>query len=254
MPSNLITQAINAALNYDWHEAIKINLAILDENEESIEALNRLAHAYKESGNIKLAQKIYRRVLTLDRFNPIANKNLKLLESLPKSFKKEKEDNHGLPCQAQFLEEPGKTKIVSLVNLAPCSVILGISCGTPVGLEIKRRSVVITSGNGTYLAALPDDLSAKLIKFLKAGNKYEAFVKTVGKNNLSIFIREICRGQRFKNQPTFSVALGKTTLSKRTEDELGTEEETENETETESEIVPKTTRLAEPVNEEEALY
>ncbi len=87
MSPDLTTQAVSAALNNHWPEAIKLNLTLLKENPENVEALNRLARAYKENGEIKLSQKTYRKVLTLDHFNPIAQKNLKLLESSPRLFR-----------------------------------------------------------------------------------------------------------------------------------------------------------------------
>lgn len=212
MSSDLTTQAINAALTSNWPEAIKINLAILKEDARNVGALNRLARGYKKSGNLALSKKTYRRVLTIDGFNPIAQKNLKLLESLPRNFPKHDQTHaskvSGYHCQPQmFLEDPGKTKVVNLVNAAPASTLLPLSCGDQIDLLIKRRSVVACF-NGTYLAALPDDLSTKLIKRISAGNRYEAFIKTVDKKNLAIFIREISRAGKFKNQPTFSGPCG----------------------------------------------
>lgn len=201
MSSDLTTQAINAALTNNWQEAIKVNSEILKDDPKDVEALNRLARAYKEAGELRQARQTYRKVLTIDRFNPIAAKNLKLLETLPKSFKKQVPNSS---CQPQmFLEEPGKTKVVNLVNLAPTSVLLPLSSGTQINLFVKRRGVIAVDSNGVYLGALPDDLSARLIKRILGGNRYETFVKTVGKNNLSVFVREVYRAPRFKNQPTF---------------------------------------------------
>lgn len=208
MSSGLTSQAINAALTNNWQEAIKANLAILAENPKDVEALNRLARAYKEAGDVKLAQKTYRKVVKIDRFNPIANKNLKLLEILPKLWQKPLPPSNN-SCRPQiFLEEPGKTKVVNSVNLAPTSTLLTLSSGNQADLLIKRRTVTIVDANGVYLGALPDDLSAKLIKLMRGGNRYEAFIKTVAKNCLSIFIREAYRAPRFKNQPTFLGAGG----------------------------------------------
>ncbi|MBI4999506.1 tetratricopeptide repeat protein [Candidatus Gottesmanbacteria bacterium] len=206
-PDDLASLAIDAALTNNWQEAIKTNLAILAGNPTDVEALNRLARAHKEAGELQQARQTYRKVLKLDRFNPIAQKNLKLLEALPKSFKKR--DSNFNSCQPQiFLEEPGKTKVVNLVNLAPASALLPLSAGAQTNLLIKRRAVTVVDTNGVYLGALPDDLSAKLIKFIKGGNRYEVFIKTVGKNSLSVFIKEIYRTPRFKNQPTFPGAGG----------------------------------------------
>ncbi len=204
MSPDLTTQAVSAALNNNWQEAIKLNLSILKENPDNVEALNRLARAYKENGEIKLALKNYRKVLVLDRFNPIAQKNLKLLESSPRIPKRSPEGNGQNHCQPQmFLEEPGKTKVVSLVNLAPSSVLLPLCSGDQTSLAIKRRTVIVADGSGAYLGALPDDLSTKLIRRILGGNRYEVYVKTVSKNCLSVLIKEVFRAPRFKNQPTF---------------------------------------------------
>lgn len=202
MTADLVIQAITAALKSSWTEAVDVNCELLKENPLDIEALNRLAHAYKQAGEIKKAQTTYRKVLKIDRFNPIATKNLWLLDRLPKNIKK----LEGFNCSSfaqMFLEEPGKTKVVSLINLAPLRTILSLSAGTPVNLFIKRRTVTVCTVNGTYLGALPDDLSSKLIRLLKGGNRYEAYVKTVGKNSLTVFLRELFRSSRFKTVPTF---------------------------------------------------
>ncbi len=230
MPADLISQAISAALKSSWLEAITANNQLLEENPLDIEALNRLAHAYKQAGEIKKAQTAYRKVLKLDRFNPIATKNLWLLERLPKNLKNFS-DCPGNFAQ-KFLEEPGKTKVVNLINLAPLRTILSLSYGSPVNLFIKRRTVTVVSLTGTYLGALPDDLSTKLIRLLKGGNRYEAFVKSVGKNSLTVFLRELFRSSRFKTSPTFPTLCNHSD-QKNEEAETQTEE---NEEEIEEEV------------------
>ncbi len=237
MSPDLTTQAVTAALSNNWQEAIKLNLTLLKENPENVEALNRLARAYKENGEIKLAQKTYRKVLTLDRFNPIAQKNLKLLESSPRLFRKPGDGHQNLATHCppeMFLEEPGKTKVVNLINLAPGSILLPLCCGDQTSLTIKRRTVTVVDGNGTYLGALPDDLSTKLIRRLLSGNRYDVYVKTVSKNCLSVIIKETFRAPRFKNQPTFP-CLGSDGSFYGKGDAFTEDEEQENLEETESE-------------------
>lgn len=199
---DLTSKAISAALNSSWQDAILANSELLKENPLDVEALNRLAHAYKQAGEIKKAQTTYRKVLKVDRFNPIATKNLWLLERLPKNLKN-LNCNGGGTFSQMFLEEPGKTKVVALINLAPLRTILSLSYGNKVNLFIKRHTTIVCAPDGTYLGALPDDLSTKLMRLLRGGNRYEAFVKSVGKNCLSIFIRELFRSSRFKTSPTF---------------------------------------------------
>lgn len=204
--TDLIAQALTAANSSLWTEAVKLNLEILKSEKDDTEALNRLAHAYKELGQIKESQTAYRKVLKLDRFNPIASKNLKFLEALPKNLKKTGLNNN-VPknLSETFLEEPGKTKIVNLINLAPLSTLMGLSCASRVSLVVKRHTVTAVDQTGSYLGALPDDLSAKLMRLLTGGNHYEAFIKTVAQKAITIFIRELSRSGRFKDQPTFPV-------------------------------------------------
>lgn len=204
--STLLQTAINAALAQDWPSAISVNQKLLSENKNDISTLNRLAHAYAQTGKLDEAKKIYKKILSLDKYNIIALKNLDKLNSLPKSGKAVKAaqsvPNYSL-SPVQFLEEPGKTKTVSLINTAPASVLSHLNPGSPVVLLPKKHSVDVRTIGKTYLGVLPDDFSFKLLRFLKAGYEYESFIKNASKNSISIFIREIKRAKRFKSQPSF---------------------------------------------------
>lgn len=103
-----------------------------------------------------------------------------------------------------FLEEPGKTKIVMCINPAPAALLSSVSPGDEIVLHARNHSVEIRNYKNAYLAALPDDLSFRLIKFLAGGNTYQALIKSVGKNSLTVFLRELSRGKRFSNQPSFA--------------------------------------------------
>lgn len=211
---DLKTLAIEAALRQDWDIAIKINKNLLKEGPNDIETLNRLAFALMEKGDLIGAKKGYKKILGLDHFNPIALKNLNKLANIrSRTFKKKlKSDIANLFSQKKtslpslFLEEIGKTKVVKLKNLAELHIISQLKPGDEVVLSIKRRGISILDKNNTYLGALPDDLAHRLIQFMKHDNQYQAFVKSVDKNYLTIFIKEIERGSRFKNQPSFTNA------------------------------------------------
>lgn len=194
------TNAIQAALDQNWKEAIKINTALLKENEDHIDVLNRLGYAYLQHGNTSLAKKYFQKVLSIDQYNQIAVKNIKKLQS-------------GKPQQLSgvvskmspllFLEDPGKTKIIQCVNTAPDKILTHLMCGQEVFLKPKKYIVEVRDANDTYLAALPDDMSFKLIKYLEAGNTYHTIVKSVVKHVLTIFVRELKRGKKFAHQPSF---------------------------------------------------
>ncbi len=93
-----------------------------------------------------------------------------------------------------------------LVKLAEPAVLSLLDNADPVRLVPKKRRISVTTEDGHYLGALPDDLSQRLIRFIQGGNRYEAFIKAVEKGELQIFIREIFRSQRFKNLPSFSAS------------------------------------------------
>lgn len=202
--SDLCQQAIEEALLNNWEKAISINEEIVKNNKNDVEALNRLAYAYTQTGNIEKAKKIYRTTLLVDNYNFIAQKNLNKITSLPKkiSFAKNQSKLSPLsPCI--FIEEPGRTKTIQLTHLAPKNIIYKLRIGDTIFLCPKKHSIELRDGSKTYLGTLPDDIAFKLLRFLKAGNIYYACIKNIQKNCVSVFIREQKRGKRFINQPTF---------------------------------------------------
>src|SRR5690349_1991173 len=76
----LANKAIKAALDHQWSTAIELNTEYLADSPDSIEATNRLARAYQESGQSQLSKQTYQKVLELDPYNAIARKNLDKLE------------------------------------------------------------------------------------------------------------------------------------------------------------------------------
>jgi len=67
MDSDLAQEAINAALNEDWKKAILINTSIIKIEPTDVDALNRLARAYAETGNTVKAKIITKKVLKIDK-------------------------------------------------------------------------------------------------------------------------------------------------------------------------------------------
>lgn len=208
LSSNLHQVAIQAALNSNWESAIKVNKEILKVDSQSIDALNRLAKAYFETGNYTLAKKYYSATLKYDPYNPIAAKNLKILKAARGDFiKADGKDvfpvNNGKISSALFLQEPGKTKVVNLLKVAEPQKLSQVYPGMQVQMIVKNRGVTITTSVGSYLGVLPDDVSHHILKLTKGGNKYEIFIKAVKVNGLMVLIKEVFRSKRFHNQPSF---------------------------------------------------
>jgi hypothetical protein len=100
------------------------------------------------------------------------------------------------------LEETGKTKIVELVNVAQPKVIENLRIGKMIDLCIKRSRIFVQEEK-QYIGVLPDDIGQRLIKFMKFGNKYEAYVKSATSHKVHIFIKETKRATKFKFNPSF---------------------------------------------------
>ncbi len=198
-------QAIQTALKGDWITAITLNRELLKENPNDIETLNRLALAFTVVGRIKDAKSTYQKVLLLDNQNPIALKNTKRLINLHKSKDDKGGENHFMVgnIASMFLEENGKTKVIELINIADPKIISYLMTGEVVSLQIKRLKIFVLDGKKQYVGMLPDDIGKRLIKFIKGGNCYDACIKSVGNHKVIVFIKEIKRITRFKNQPSF---------------------------------------------------
>ena len=173
----LIQAAVLSAMQNKWKEAAKINQQILSLSGDDVEALNRLARAHTCLGRIPKAQKIYKKVLEIDPHNIIARKNVERLVKVNGGGHNNGQtrllDGQVINGQGSngnltniFIYEPGKTKLINLLNLAPPAVLATLACGDQLLMNPKKHAIVITSYSGTYLGALPDDLAHKLISFI----------------------------------------------------------------------------------------
>lgn len=195
-------KAIRAMLLGDWKNAASLNKILISENHNDIDALNRLAYIFTILGKIKDAKLTYKKVLKLDVLNQIAIKNIKRLTDVgPKQIAKNLSSVKGV--NNIFLEETGKTKIISLVNTAQPKVITVLTTGQPVVITIKRSRIFIQNQNSQYLGVFPDDIGRKLIRLIKGGNEYTACVKSANEHTVCVFVKETKRASKYKDQPSF---------------------------------------------------
>lgn len=195
--------AITAALSYNWKDAIHINSRLLKTNVNDIATLNRLGYAYAQNGQRTLAKTTFDKVLKLDPYNQIAIKHIKNLGSIKKKILPlSPSTNHISPLS--FLEEPGVTKIVACINLAPSQTLSTLTPGMEIMLKSRNHCVEVRLAPNTYIAALPDDISFKLLRLMASGNRYHAIIKGVDKKSLILMLREVSRGKKFANQPSFT--------------------------------------------------
>lgn len=200
MDTNLINNAISSALKCNWDDAIKINKLILKSNPDDCDALNRLAKALLESGNLLGAKKTSLKVIDFDSSNKIA---IKALEKY-KSIKKNSDPIVKTFIKASdFLEETGKTIQTNLLNLCNDDIVFCLDSGDEVFLVTHSHRVTVNTSDNKYLGKLPDDLSHRIKDLTKKGYEYRVIIKSSDKLNVKIFIKEIKRGKGFENQKSF---------------------------------------------------
>jgi tetratricopeptide (TPR) repeat protein len=199
MEISLAQKAVNLALLRKWEEAIEVNLEILKETPEDVDALNRLARAYSELGEITKARATAHSVLKIDPVNPIAQKSIERWKSITKV----KKDNGKAYSVDAFLEEPGKTKLVTLVHTGDQSIFANLNPGEEVKLVPFAHRVSVIAYDGRYIGRLSDDLASRFRTLIKSGNKYQTLIKSVEPKNVSVFIRELERGEGSKDIASF---------------------------------------------------
>ena len=199
-----MTIKIKSALDNDWEAAVQCNKELLQENPKDLDALNRLAYAYMQSGRFKDANQTYNSVIELDKTNPKATKNLKKLNSLSQSNNGHTSTSHINHMDNVFIQEAGKTKTIDLSNVADKRTLMSLQHGDEVSLTIKRSKVFCLTAEKTFIGMLPDNVGIRLISFMKGGNEYQACVKGVDDKNVTVFIKETKRAKKFSNQSSFS--------------------------------------------------
>lgn len=185
METTLAQKAISLALSGEWNKAIEVNLQILQETDDDIDALNRLARAYAETGNIAKAKEAAKKVVKIDSLNTIA---LKCLEKW-KSIKKIEANRTPTTPIDSFLEESGKTKIVSLLNTGDIKAFLNLGPGEEVKLASFSHKVSVITQDDKYIGRLPDDIAARLKNLIKNRNEYRVFIKSIEPKEITVFIR-----------------------------------------------------------------
>lgn len=181
-------QAINAAMESRWEDAVAANKLIIESDASDAEALNRLGKAASELGRYDEARDAFTKALAVSPHNAIAKKNLERLNLLGKNAKGRAQHTR-VPPQF-FIEETGKTGVVAVVNQASKEVLARISAGEPVNLEAKDHRLVVTTTDGDYLGIVDPKVGLRLLSFVRGGNKYAAAVSSIDISGVKLFVRE----------------------------------------------------------------
>lgn len=195
--------AIQAAKDGNWTDAVTYNTALLEIEPTDVSAHNRLGISYLQLDQKKKAVASFKQSLEIDASNTIARKHLDKL-------KNNETINPPTFSEGQFIEEPGKTKTVELHRLAGKDVLSAVRVGTACTLVPKNRFISIEI-DGTYVGALPEDLSYRLTKLINSGNEYNSWIRSVDSTVCSIFIKELTRSKKNEHINSFPLVASQLT-------------------------------------------
>jgi len=205
--STLETNAIDAAIQANWSHAIELNSKILKLDRKNVQALLRIAFSYLQIGNYSESKKQYHKALRLQPKCSVAHQYLEKIEILEQG--KTKPQTNTVFDPHLFIESFGKTKMTSLTNLGQKQILASLSISQQVLLKIKKRRVEVRTGSDEYVGTLADDISKRLILFIKAKSVYTAYIKEVSFTKIIIFIREEKKGRSVSRHISFPVNLQK---------------------------------------------
>jgi len=239
---SLEKQAIDAAINLDWKQAVDLNKKIIKLDKKNLDGYLRLGFAYLQQTRLKLAKKYYRQALKLQPNNYLIKENLeriKVLETKKITQIKAASFNPFL-----FIDVPGKTMFVSLVNCGQKTALARLMVGQEVDFLVKKRRVEVRTKEKEYLGCLPDDLSKRLTVFIKAGSRYSCHIKEATLKHTVVFLQELTKGRRVKKYISFPTNIQANLSHLSSKEEETTDEEKEELSELDLE------KLAESLSEE----
>src|SRR3972149_8412960 len=192
--NSLEKQAIDAAMSSNWEQAIKLNMEIVKKDHKNVDAYLRLGFANMQAGKIQTAKKYYKKALGLQPGNYSIIENLERIKIL-ETKKINKVKNVSLNPYI-FLDIPGKTKTVTLVNCGQKAVLARLAIGQELSMLVKKRRVEVRTMEEEYIGCLPDDLSKRLTILIKAGSFFTCYVKETSLKQTMVFLKEEKKGRR----------------------------------------------------------
>ena len=184
-------EAIALALEGKWERATRVNQEILRLFPDDVDALNRLGKAFLELGRYSWARTAFENATRLAPYNPISKKNLERLSHL--------QDAPPLPKKGKvvapdlLVEESGKSGITVLRKLGPPHTVARMAAGDSVRLQPGDHAVIVENHQGEYLGEVEPKLGLRLIRLIRGGNRYDAAIISVNRQDISVIIWETYR-------------------------------------------------------------
>jgi len=201
----LKNKAIDEAVLGNYENAILLNLEILKLEPQDVDSIMQLAHAHWQLGDLSDAKKYYRQALEIEPNNSLAKKRLLLLSSLNSKATRltpRRSQVKVVPI-TDLIEEPGKTKIVWLGNIGKPEHLGQLRIGEEVFLRSRKRRLEVRDVDTNFIGCLPDDISKRMLEFMGQGAVFEAFIFSIDRNEVKVYLREVKKPPKLRNVSSF---------------------------------------------------
>lgn len=199
-----VEEAIAAALESRWSDAVAINEALVERHGPDEESYNRLGKAQSELGRLQEALVSYQGALELNSLNLIAQKQVRRVAALLDAEARPAA-SVGVIDVELFTEEPGKS---GRTVLTPPSggVSVAITPGDTVNMISSGNQLLAETSRGIALGAVESKLSHRLRPLVETGNRYSAAVARVEDDRIEIIIREVHQAPENSRRTSFPIA------------------------------------------------
>jgi tetratricopeptide (TPR) repeat protein len=194
-------EAIARALQGRWDRAVELNQEILWAFPEDVDTLNRLGKSLIELGRYREARDAFESAAKVAPYNTISKKNLERLAHLQETGPPPSQGKMVTPLL--FIEESGKSSVTRLQNPAPRQWLAKMAAGDGVKLEIRDHALVAENNQEEYLGQIEAKLGMRLIRLIKGGNRYDATIISIHRQDISVIIWETYRHPDLNNVCSF---------------------------------------------------
>ncbi|HEX6128390.1 MAG TPA: tetratricopeptide repeat protein [Candidatus Limnocylindria bacterium] len=186
----LAEAAIAHATRGEWELAVEANRQLLESGPDT-DAYNRLGKALAELGRNEEALEAYQDALSRDATNRIAERNVARLQVLVAAAAQARGNGKaGKASASSFIEEMGKTGHARLINVAPARQLAPLSPGDACQLQLDGEQLIAYVGD-LQLGQVEPRVGTRLAKLMKGGNRYEAAITVLDREEVRILIREV---------------------------------------------------------------
>ena len=189
--------AIKEASNQNWERAKQINLAILNQQKNNIETLNRLGIAYIKLGQKQNAIKCFTLVIKISPNNIISQKNLQKLH-----LAGDKKISNTIDKKYLVNDSSKSINLKFELNKKISSLDKEIGAGDSLIIKQKEDSISIYKDK-ILLNVIKHTIAKRISKLIKLGNKYSCTVIGSNEKYIRVNIKEIFKSESTTNIISF---------------------------------------------------